>query len=63
MCTQILLAQETGLDVYKQDVARFMDKAMNGVDKTTDGLTWYQQWGPNRYAGIWFRLGMRTKHV
>merc|ERR1712136_394811 len=55
---QVLLAQETGLDQYKQDVARFMDKAMNQVDKTTDGLTWYQQWGPNRYAANYAAIAM-----
>uniref|UniRef100_H2YMU1 Endoglucanase n=1 Tax=Ciona savignyi TaxID=51511 RepID=H2YMU1_CIOSA len=49
---QVLMAQLTGNNKYQDDMNQFVQNAMTGIPKTSDGLTWKIQWGPNRYAGI-----------
>lgn len=48
-----LLAQQTGGDRYKQDVETWLDawvEGSNGVQITSGGLRWIDQWGASRYA-------------
>ena len=47
---QVLMAEFTRENKYRNNVARFMDSAMN-IRTTPQGLTWKSEWGPNRYAG------------
>lgn len=50
--TQILLAELTGNQKYRDDVVNFMDKVMYEIPRNEggDGITWLRKWGPNRYA-------------
>ncbi|CAK8681039.1 unnamed protein product [Clavelina lepadiformis] len=47
---QVLMAQITDKQSYKDDVYRFLNRAINDVHTTPNGLTWQSQWGANRYA-------------
>ena len=47
---QVLMAEFTNENKYRQQVSRFLDNA-NNLPKTPMGMTWKQEWGPNRYAG------------
>ena len=47
------MAQITDKQSYKDDVYRFLNRAINDVHTTPNGLTWQSQWGANRYAGRW----------
>ena len=44
------MAQETGEQKYINNVRSFYT-TFDVIPKTPRGLTWYSQWGSNRYAG------------
>uniref|UniRef100_H2YTC8 Endoglucanase n=1 Tax=Ciona savignyi TaxID=51511 RepID=H2YTC8_CIOSA len=50
IAVQVLMANLTGEAIYRDRVADFMNKVMNEVRSTPQGIMWLRKWAPNRYA-------------
>jgi len=56
-CFQLILYEQTQARVYLDDITSFLDNYNGGyVPQTPCGLSYRDQWGPNRHAGMVYIL-------